>query len=190
MQFGIRELLVTIAGFAVVCALFLAARNAYYAERRETESVLAQVKGISSVQLHPHVDITEEVNSCRFTVDEYPGSIVVLGGLVKYADRGRFSVSRVGKWTFRVSGRHKVGVYKMDIGESVESEYFGGNITLGLDSPYKNFFPFEVNTVQDLVDHYGDLVDLFEEWPRESNPGRVTLKDGETQIFYVVEEGE
>lgn len=49
--------------------------------------------------------------------------------------------------------------------------------------------PFEIKTIQDVVDHYQELVDLFESWPRETEPGTVTLEDGTTQYYDVVEEG-
>jgi hypothetical protein len=48
--------------------------------------------------------------------------------------------------------------------------------------------PFEINTLQDVVDHYAELVRLFETWPREAEPGTVTLEDGTTQYFYVIED--
>ena len=188
MRFGIRNLLLVVAGVAVVCALLVSARNTYYADRRQTESALAKVRGISDVQLHSHFDVTEEVNRSSFSVDGYPGSIVELGGLGRYADQSRFSVSRVGKWTFRVSGRRYGGAYKADTGEPVESNYFGGNILLGPNSPYKELIPFEVDTLQDAVNHYADLIDLFDSWPRESEPGSVMLEDGSTQYYYVVED--
>ena len=128
------------------------------------------------------------MNSSSFSVDGHPGSIVELGGLGQYADEGRFSVSRVGKWTFKISGRRYAGAYKADTGEPVESDYFGGNIVLGPDSPYKELIPFEVNTLQDVVNHYADLIDLFDSWPRESEPGSVMLEDGLTQYYCVVED--
>jgi hypothetical protein len=188
MQFGIRKLLLVIAFAAVVCALLVAARNTYYSERHQTESALAEVQGISNVKLHSYIDITEEINSSSFSVDGHPGSIVVLGGLTQYADEGRFSVSRLGKWTFRVSGRGNLGAFRSDTGEPVESDYFGFSIELGHKSPYNNLFPFELNTLQDLADHYAELVDLFETWPREAEPGTVILDDGISEQFFVVEE--
>ena len=175
---------------AVACALFVAARNTYYSERHQTESALAEVQGISDVKLHSFVDITEEVNSSSFTVDGQPGSIVVLGGLTRYADEGRFSVSQIGKWTFRVSGRKHLGAYQADTREPVESEYLGFSLELGRNSPYNRLFPFELNTIQDLADHYAELIDLLEAWPREAEPGSVTLNDGTDEQFFVVEETE
>ena len=188
MRFGIRNLLLAVAAAAVVCMLFVIARNAYYAERRQTESTLANVKGISDVQLHSHVEVTEEVHSSNFSVDGHPGSIVALGGLARYADDGRFSVSRVGKWTFKISGRRYGGAYRADTGEPVESNYIGGHIELGSNSPYQDLIPFKIDTLQNVVDHYTDLVDLFDSWPRESEPGSVMLEDGSTQYYYVVED--
>lgn len=190
MQFGIRKILLLIVGATVMCSLFVVGRNSFYSERRQTESVLATIKGISNIQLHSCVDVIEEVNSSSFSVDSHPGSIIRIGGLCQYADKGRFAVSRIGNWTFRISGRNFGGAYKASTGEPVESDYFGYHIKLGVDSPYRKLIPFDVSTLQDVVDHYQELVDLFESWPREAEPGTVTLEDGTTQYYYVVEEGE
>jgi hypothetical protein len=190
MRYGIRSLLTVVAAVAVACALVVAARNTYYADRHQAESLLTKVQGISDVKLHSHVDVTEEVNSSSFTVEGHPGSIVQIGGLRRYEDEGRFSVSRIGKWKFRVSGRHYGGAYRADTGEPVESDYLGGSISLGPNSPYTHLIPFEVNTLQDLADHYTELVELFETWPREAEPGTVTLDDGTAQYYYVVDQGE
>lgn len=173
-----------------MCSLFVVGRNTYYSDRRQTEAVLATIRGISNIKLHSYIDITEEVNSSSFSVDSHPGSFVRLGGLCAFADKSKFTVSRIGKWTFRISGRNFGGAYKASTGEPVESDYVGYHIKLGVDSPYRKLIPFEVNTLQDVVDHYQELVDLFESWPREAEPGAVTLEDGTTQYYYVVEEGE
>ena len=190
MQFGIRNLLLVFVVIAVMCELFVVGRNTFYSERRRTESALATIKGISNIQLHSCVDVIEEVNSSSFSVDSHPGSIIGVGGLCYYAEKHRFAVSQIGKWRFRISGRHYGGAYVAATGEPVESDYFGWHIALGVDSPYRELIPFEVNTLQDVVDHYQKLVDLFETWPREAEPGTVTLEDGTTQFFYVVEQGE
>lgn len=188
MQFGIRNLLLLTVGVAVMCAMFVFVRSDYYFERRKTESVLATIQGISNIKLHSYIDITEEINSSSFSVTGQPSSIVVLGRLTRYEVEGQFSVFRIGKWKFRNSGRNHGGNYVAATGEPVESNYFGYHIALGRNSPYQELFPFEINTLQDIVDHYQELVDLLETWPRENEPGEVTLEDGTTQYFYVVEE--
>jgi hypothetical protein len=173
---------------AVICGLFVAARNQYYAERLQVQSILAEVNRISDVTLHSHVDVMEEVNSTSIAIQGVPESIVTFGGFAHYEGDSRFSVARIGKWRFRVSGRRHSGVYSQATGEPVESDYIGGNIGLGPRSPYQDLIPFKVSTIQDVVDHYEDFVDLLETWPRESAPGAVTLDDGTTQYFYVIED--
>jgi hypothetical protein len=153
-----------------------------------TQAALADIKGISNIRLHSHIDIVEEVHGSSFSVDSVPDSEISIGGLMRFSEQGTFSVVRVGKWTFRVSGRAYLGAYKADTGEPVEGEYYGSHIEFGANSPYRDMFPFEVNTVQDIVDHYSELVELLEMWPREAEPGTVTLEDGTTQYFYVVDE--
>ena len=191
MRFGIRSLLLAaaaVAAVAVMCALFVAARNKFYADRRQVHSVLAAVDGISIISLHGHIDVTEEIDSTSISVDVHPDSIIQLEGLGHYDDTGSFYVSRIGKWRFSASGRRHMGAYIAATGDPVESEYSGGCMVLGPGSPYSELIPFEVNTLQDVVDHYEDFVDLFETWPRESKPGTVKLEDGSTQHYYVVEE--
>ena len=63
LRFGIKSLLLAAAAVAVMCALFVAARNQYYADRRQVHFVLAEVDGISITSLHSHIDVTEEINS-------------------------------------------------------------------------------------------------------------------------------
>lgn len=75
-------------------------------------------------------------------------------------------------------------------GEPIESNYIAGHLELGPASPYSDLIPFEVNTLQDVVDQYAEIVDLLETWPREAKPGSVKLEDGTTQYFYVIEERE
>ncbi len=177
-----------IAAVAVVCGLYAFTRSIYYAERGQTKSVLAEVKGISTVQLRAYIDVVEEVYSSSFTIDGQPDSIITIGSVSHYEDNGSFHVNRLGKWQFRTFGRRHAGAYEASTGKPVESDYKGFHIALGPNGPYKDLIPFEVNSLQDLVDHYGELVDLFETWPREAKPGTVVLDDGTTQYFYVVED--
>ncbi|MCA9195028.1 MAG: hypothetical protein KDB03_24820 [Planctomycetales bacterium] len=188
MRFTIRNLLLVVTVVAVVCAILAYARRVYYADRWQANSMLADVKGISNIQLHSHTEVVEEVHSSSFAVEGHPHSIIEIGGLGQYQSERRFSLTRIGKWTFRVSGCGHIGVSVAATGEAVESDYFGGAIELGPDSPYKKLFPFEVESLQDVVDHYPELIILFETWPREDEPGQVMLEDGTTQSFYVVEE--
>ncbi len=190
MQFGIRKLLFLAAAVAVVCALYVSARNYYYAERRHAELVLAEVSGISNVKLHSYVDVVEEVASTSFSVDGQADSVVAVAGLGNYKNDRSISVSSLGKWRFRVFGQRHVGAYSVDTGKPVVSQYLGCHIQLGPASPYKDLLPFEVSKLQDVVDHYAELEELFEHWPRAAKPGSVILEDGTTQFFYVVEEGQ
>jgi hypothetical protein len=188
-RFGIKSLMLVTAAVCVACALYLYARNFYYAERREAQDVLADIKGISFTIEGFH-DVVEEVSRINVSVNKHPKSIIQLGNLNRYQAAGAFSISRIGKWRFAISGRRKSGAFVAATGEPVESQYHGGHIELGPHSPYNKLIPFELNTLQELVDHYQDLVALFESWPRESQPGQVTLDDGSIQHFHVVEDGD
>ena len=184
-RFGIRKLLLFIASAAVLCGLFVIARNTYYYDRFRTESALSKLRGISNIKLHAYVDVTEEINSSSFTVDGHQGSVVTLGGLASYENKGRFWLTRVGPWSFRVTGRRHLGARNSATGEPVESNYLGSGIELGSASPYNALFPFKLDTPQDVADHYAELVAIFETWPPKASPGQVTLSDGTTQFYHV-----
>jgi hypothetical protein len=189
MQFGIRRLLIVVTIVAVACIMYVTALNYYYSDRHHAKSVLAQVQGISNVKLLSHIDVVEEVNGCSFSVDGQPGSMISVSGLRAYVDQGSFSVSKIGKWRFQIFGKRHMGNFLESTGEPIESNYVSGHLELGPASPYRDLFPFEVNTLQDVVNHYPDFVDLLESWPRKDKPGSVKLEDGTTQFFYVIEEG-
>ncbi len=178
-------MLATVA-IALVCALLVYARNLYNAERREAQAVLEEVEGIAFT-IDTFHDVVEAVSRVNVSVDKHPDSHIELGGLANYQSHGQFSLGRLGKWRFVICGRRYAGAYQAATGEPVESNYSGGHIVLGPKSPYNELLPFEVHTLQDLVDHYAELVNLFETWPREAEPGTVRLADGSTQYFYVVE---
>lgn len=187
MKYRIRRLLLVVSAIVVIGALYNVARSHYYAERRQANSILAELKGISKIQLHAHEDIVEEVSGSRFAVDGHPDSVIVIAGLDEYHHEGGFSVGQIGKWQLRTFGRRHLGAYQEETGEPVESDYRGFHIQLGPTSPYRSLFPFEVVTLQDIVDHYAELLVQLETWPREAAPGSVTLEDGTTQFFYVIE---
>jgi hypothetical protein len=189
MQFGIRRLLIAVTSVAVACTIYVAALNYYYSDRHHAKSVLAQIKGISNIKLLSCIDVVEEVNGCSFSVDGQPDSKITVGGLSAYEDQGSFSVSKIGKWRFRIFGKRHMGNVLERTGEPIESNYLSGHLELGSSSPYRDLIPFEVNTLQDVVDHYAEFVDLLESWPREAKPGSVKLENGTTQFFYVIEEG-
>ena len=187
MRFGIRRLMLLMSVVGLVCATYVLARRIYFGDRIQAQNILGQVQHIHSIQIHGHDDVVEEVNRSSFSVDGYPDSIVVIGGLSHYEHERCFSISQIGKWRFRVYGCRHNGAYRADTGEPVESFYIGFNLTLGPNSPYQHLLPFEVHSLDDLVDHYVELIELFESWPREAKPGTVVLDDGTTQYYHVVD---
>ncbi len=189
MRFGIRHLMLAVALVALFGGLFVMARHRYYKERRETHLTLAQVKGISNIEIRTYVEEFEEVASSSFSVDDVPGSIIEIGNLNDYLDHGRIYLNRIGKWKFRISGRGHLGAVDANTGKPVESSYIGSYIAVGSNSPFKELIHFEINSLQDLVDHYQELNDLFESWPRQTNPGTIQLEDGNLLHYSVTPDG-
>ena len=171
---------------ALICGMISFASRMYYAERYAVQAILKKVDGIE-YSIDTHQDVMEEVAKVTITVDSIPDSKIVLVGLSEYESNGRFAISQLGKWQFVITGSTFLGATDSKTGEPVKSNYWGGYIAMAPHSPYKEFIPFPINTVQDIVDHYEELNDLFDTWPRESEPGQVILEDGSVQKYYVLD---
>jgi len=188
LTFGTRGLLWTTLTVALICGTISFASRMYYAERHAVQSILKNFDGIDYSML-TYEDVVEEVGSVTITIDDIPESRIVVQGLEQYKTSGQFAISEIGKWRFVIAGTTFMGAKNSSTGEPVKSNYWGGYITLGRDSPYRELIPYPTNTLQDIVDHYRELVDYFETWPRESEPGEVILDDGSAQRYYALESG-
>lgn len=73
-------------------------------------------------------------------------------------------------------GCRVMGATDSETGKPVESKYLSSHIEFGRQSPYNALIPFEFKTLQDVVDHYQDLVELFDSWQSESKPGKEPSK--------------
>ena len=173
---------------ALICGVISFASRTYYAERYAVQAILKKVDGIG-YSIDTFEDVLEEVAKVTITVDGIPDSKIVLVGLSEYESNGRFAISQIGKWRFVITGSTFLGARDSTTGEPVRSSYWGGHIALDPKSPYRNIIPLPINTVQDIVDHYQELVDHFDSWPRETEPGQVILDDGSVQNYYVLDTG-
>ncbi len=186
IRFGTRSLLWTTLVVAIICGLISSAYRMYHAERYAVESFLKKIDGIG-YSISTHDDVMEEVAGVTITLKDLPDSRIVFYGLASYESNGTFSLGTIGKWRFVTQGRRFLGNTVSSTGEPVESDYWAGFIDLGANSPYKDIIPYPTRTLQDIIDHYEELVDYFDKWPRESEPGHVILDDGSVQTYYVVD---
>lgn len=188
LRFGIRGLLWATLIVAIICGVISFASRMYYAERYAVQAILKKVDGIG-YSINTFEDVTEEVANVTITVDSVPDSKIVLVGLSEYESNGCFAITQIGKWRFVTTGSRFLGAVDSVTGKPEKSNYWGGHLAINPNSPYKEIIPFPINTVQDIVDHYEELVEFFDSWPRESNPGRVILEDGSVQKYYVLDTG-
>ena len=184
-RFGTRGLFATMLVVALVSGAISLANRAYYAERYRVRSILNKIDGIDYTMLS-HEDIFEKIGSVTITIDSIPDSQIVLLGLARYGKSGRFAISQIGKWRFVIQGTTYLGATDAKTGEPVKSNYWGGYIDAGRKGPYRDLIPYPTDTLQDIIDHYEELVEHFDSWPRESDPGRVVLDDGSLQKYYVI----
>ena len=181
IRFGTRSLLWITLIVAILCGLISFAYRMYFAERYAVESSLKKIDGIG-YSISTHEDVIEEVASVTITLKDLPDSRIVGYGFATSESTGAFALGEI-------QGRRFLGATDSSTGEPVESNYWGGCIQLGNHSPYKDIIPYPTHTLQDIIDHYEELVDYFDTWPRESEPGRVVLEDGSVQKYYVLDTG-
>lgn len=167
--------------------LFVAGQNFYYHERNQIQNLLLDVDGICDISLNGfEEEFGESVATTSFSLKDHPDSCPQIAGLENYESTRQFHLAQIGPWQFVVAGRRHLGAVVAATGEPVETDCIGGSIEIGGNSPYMELIPYNVTTLEGLIDNYDNLATMFASWPRDSNPGQVTLDDGTKQYFYVV----
>jgi hypothetical protein len=89
----------------------------------------------------------------------------------------------VGPYRIRVRGEGHMGVYMLDTGESVRSEFSNGMIDLGPQGEFAHLFPFDVRNIQTAVERYDELLEVVSGWPQTPAAPR-HLRDARGTDFY------
>lgn len=153
-----------------------------HSERLQYLANLQQMDGIADVQIHG--DETSRrfaVRRIQFSLANRPETLVEIYAShslrsCRSNDRqSHLTFTRIGPW--RITAQAKV--------KNMARTWDALGIETGTAGKFRDKFPFAVESIDDVVQRYDEIVAILESWPRESEPGR--WEDEHIQIDYWVE---
>lgn len=156
-----------VAGVALALGTVKFLLVAFYEERDRLRSLLDQVDGITDIQILGHDVMPYEVHAAQFAIIGRPDAVVVLDepshNLVHGS--GHIEIRNLGPWDFHTATYGRLGVVKTKTREPVKSLGYSSSVDVGTAGEFADRLPVKIRDVQDLVDHYDDLVRFFGTWP-------------------------
>jgi hypothetical protein len=185
-KFGLRSLFWITAIVAVVAYIPTMLYREYYRQLSHVNEVLLANSEIENVRIEGNEDAFYEAEWVEFSIAGKPGSKVAL--VIPHAERidggTKLWLSQLGPWSFTTFGHGYNGVYRSETGEPIKTDFNWSWINVGSDGPFAALIPVKANTVADIVDHYDELVEFFEMWPKQSTPGKVQDRSGTLLHYY------
>lgn len=185
LRFGLRLLFWITAIVAVFAYIPTMLYRGYYWQLNHVNAVLAANREIENVRIEGNEDVFYEAEWVEFSICGKPGSKVAL--VVPHGERidggTKLWLSQLGPWSFTTFGHGYDGVTLIDTGEPIKTDFNWNWVDVGSDGPFAELIPVKANTVADIVEHYDELVEFFETWPKQSSPGKVQDQSG-TLLHY------
>jgi hypothetical protein len=185
-----KKLLLKLLTVAVCLSLLLGAFTGwyffvgpgYYAEVNAVRTELQKIPQIKYVVIDYVDDITPEQITAQISV-EANGDLTI-SNLKRKSFRYTESIRlrTIGPYSINVQGRGYRGAYETATGNPVQSEFYEGDIDIGTGGEFAHLFPFKLLKVQDVINHYEDILGIIAAWPVE--PDKAHFKDDTGTDFY------
>lgn len=184
--------LLGVIGVILCVGWYFFAGSGYYRPLRAVEAALRNTPGVEIVSIGANEDVTleaiwttirvkgrGEIGIYDITTDSFRGS-------------DHFKLTSLGPYRFHHDGEGYVGVERIDSGEPVCSEFFGGSIDFGRFGEIPRKFPFELRCLNDLISHYDEALQFCDAWLRAGGSLRFTDSKTTNHHFYITrsDEGE
>lgn len=176
----------TVLYVTLLTALFaLAVRYVTSVDQSERLQYLANLQrmdNISNIQIYGEESFRRiTVQRIQFSLANRPDTLVAIDAAHSLRScRSNDSIkyllfTRIGPWRLKAQATDKVSGYVWN----------ARGFETGTAGKFRDKFPFAVASIDDIVEHYDEIVAILESWPRESEPGR--WEDEYIQIDYWVE---
>lgn len=157
----------------------------YYAEMNAVREHLEGIPGVEILGLDGVEDITIEHISARINVAG-KGELTLFNlNEDSFHHSESLFLRSIGQYDLRVQGEGYVGVHESATGMPVRSQFYGGDADIGPAGEFASLFPFEIATVQTVVERYDDILRIIAAWPEESNKAHFRDKAGTDYYYYV-----
>ena len=159
----------------LIGAILFCAQYWYYAEYREIRSRVGAIPGVHIIRMGGLHDTEYEDIWAEISVAG-KGMLELQALTVSSFDKGqgpRIVLRRIGPWIIDVEGEGFLGAWMQATGNPTKSKFTGGALELGSAGAFTSMFPCDLNTVQDVIGDYDEIVRVLTAWPNV--PARKTL---------------
>lgn len=168
----------------------------YYAELNTVRTKLEAVPGIEVLEVTWHDDtdfpLLPHLECITARVNVVGHGEVTLQQLsqASFIETPHLTLGSIQGDTFRHRGEGFAGVYKIETGEPVRSQFAGGSIDVGPAGKFAQLFPFTIPNVQTVVERYDEIAAIIQTWPKTpAAPSTFTTTGGREIFYWVVPDG-
>lgn len=156
-----------------------------YAEAERFKEQLAQIPGVTDVEVYGHDDVGYEINGFHLELDGH--RILSLGGLEDPSSDQleRIHIYRIGDQEVTYAMEGFIGVYDSRTDAPMRSTGHGNGFTVGAKGAHAHLFPFRLHSVAEVVQHYDEICAVISAWPVQPDYAKLVDNDG-VRWFYAL----
>ncbi len=157
----------------------------YYAEFNEIQARLKAMPNVALIEIGGNKDLTYEDIWAKIIV-EGKGPIHLYSlSRDSFRHAPHMILGAIGPYSILVEGEGFVGAHKIETGEPVRSQFHAQAVDISKAGAFARFFPFTIDSIQDVITRYDDIVAALAQWPQAPHKEHFTDSDG-TDYYYCV----
>lgn len=156
-----------------------------YSEAEWFKEQLAEVPGVTHVEVYGHDDVGYEINGFALEVEGH--GTLHLGGLEHPSSDPleKIHIYSIGDREVTYVMEGFIGTYNGRTGAPTRSTGFGNGFTVGTKGAHAHLFPFPLHSVADVVERYDDICAVISAWPVQPDYAKLVDGDG-VRWFYAL----
>ncbi|MBI2437639.1 MAG: hypothetical protein HYV36_02340 [Lentisphaerae bacterium] len=173
------------AGCALVCvALFawvlLSTKAGYWFQRQPIKRGFESIPGCTLISITGNEDVTLEHITAKVELEGKGTLILSELGPESFRQTGEMRLHQIGNIEMRQHsyGYGSAGLYITKAGKPKKFHGYAGWIDIGTQGPYADILPVKIQKVQDVIQHFDQILATLSKWPKEPEKLTVTAKDG------------
>ncbi len=186
-KYSLRSLSIGVTITAMLCKVPDLWHGIYYHERIKITELIKRTPAVRSAEYVCDAELTESILLTTIELRDRPDATLKLCRLEDH-ENGVFRhlhvrqigdlIPLVGHWRDSDRPNEKIG-------EPVRRYSWRPDADIGPDSELKDILPFTVSTLDELIEHYDEILAYFETCQTSGNRGTIRLPDGSELDYHV-----
>ena len=186
IQFRIWMLLLVLTIVGLICAVPVYRKAMFHADRIKVGKLLRNVQGIEKIWIDPIItkDSTrEKIFTTSFSLKDRPHTLISIKNLENSEPDGRLKeieLTRIGDLQIWVQGKHGPD-------SKLSGDWYSSGVEVGCDEVSQRLIPIKIETFQELVDRYDEILAIVDKWPRLPGEYKFVDRKNRELSYYVAQ---